>query len=571
MVKMKDSYAFRTKELARKKLKGFVEKHYSQSERKGLKVLTMLGHEPHELEQIWDPLGVPRDQIYVIEGFPKAYNLLQQNNAYGTNLLPRQEVNDFVNGEGADQTFDIINLDYQGPVNRTKQDTLRRIGYNGNLSDKSVLATWFLGRHEKPKATMLREARTDADIIQEYNLASQMIESNNPWSAKEGARLMDDIQRRLKIIKEDKRSEYITNLVIDSIKGGKSYLEIHPLVKQLGIEEGYLNFIKENPDFQKRNRRYVQGLEGNLSELKEDPFFNPQVLEEIIQRRKSGDFNLDLNSHLLEDYHSNALEYVHQKIKDRVAGFMKNKYGIRDETIISSLSVEIFNSYMENYLHENNERYFYHSDRGSPMFLDLNLFQKKGIPKMRWKITKDGKIEIPKSSLDSKKAKKDLIRRNNASFFSIMNQYEVPDRETLVSPEPEVKIPEIQTIPFSKENVYMLLKEGKTDSEVLELIPEVNPKSIPRYRAHVTMDQKGIQKGRKKKRSQLEEEVLTPEIKEESKELNLSNLTKEEAIEFLQAGFTPEEIMNDFPGSFTKRQLGAFQARYVTRGKEEIA
>ncbi len=44
-------------------------------------------------------------------------------------------------------------------------------------------------------------------------------------------------------------------------------------------------------------------------------------------------------------------------------------------------------------------------------------------------------------------------------------------------------------------------------------------------------------------------------------------ISKKKAIELLRGGFSPKEIVECFSG-FTKRQLAAFKAHYVTMGKE---
>lgn len=47
---MKDTYGFKAKEMAREKIKEFINKQYSDGKRKNLKVLTMPGHEKYEID-----------------------------------------------------------------------------------------------------------------------------------------------------------------------------------------------------------------------------------------------------------------------------------------------------------------------------------------------------------------------------------------------------------------------------------------------------------------------------------------------------------------------------------------
>ena len=90
---------------------------------------------------------------------------------------------------------------------------------------------------------------------------------------------------------------------------------------------------------------------------------------------------------------------------------------------------------------------------------------------------------------------------------------------------------------LDKSEIYSLLEEGKSYEEILEIDPNLNPKSLPRYKAHLTMDKKGIEKGRPKK-SKLEETAKEKEIFKETKE----SLNLEENSEYQKLMEEYEEI-----------------------------
>ena len=144
---MKSTYDFDSKARAREKLRGFVKKFYKTPvQRRNLRVLTMCGHEKVEFEQIWDPLGVRRENVYVIEKDPNAYNLILDN--YPGCVMPPEPISALEYVQKIDRTFDVVNLDYMGVFDREKRDILRTIAGRLMLGDKGVVATWYSGKRE---------------------------------------------------------------------------------------------------------------------------------------------------------------------------------------------------------------------------------------------------------------------------------------------------------------------------------------------------------------------------------------------------------------------------------------
>ena len=582
MTNMKDSYDFKAKEMARQKVREFHEKHYSENERKNLKVLTMLGHESCELEQIWDPLGVPRENIYVIEGFPRAYEILEQNNAYGTNLLPMQTIDEFVNGDGANMEFGSMNIDYQGYFNLSKLRTLQAMGQNNILGEKGILSTWYSGRQENNETKELYDSANwmKLNLINEFTNE----ELSNP-------RLANYFRNKLKNVSSGKFREELSEEVVSSMRNGETNFEISPLIKLLGLEEEYYPFLNQEDSKIERGKNLLTCLQQQI------PFPNdPSILRMVeaykkIRSKVSGfsmadkakqGINLeDLSEYYLDFHKSWGNDFLHNKIKEALLTDLREYTLIFDQAFFEGLTLAISNESKKGYLHLEGEKYKYHSDKGTPMMVDLNAFSKDIKSPIGWKIKK-GKLVV----------NKDQIRRNPYRAVNRINEkiaalshptsdYFSTERVYLSAPKSEQKLKqeikqEVKTIPFTRENVYQLMAEGKSNEDIVGLMPEVNPRSLPAYRAHITMNEQGIQKGRKKKNSKLEEQVLDSEIKIPVKEVIEEEkpyiLTEEEAKDFMRSGISSREIQEAYPESFNIKKLaGLKRSVTVQKNKELVA
>jgi hypothetical protein len=148
---MKDTYSYESKSTARKKLHDMVlELFPKRKQRESLKVLTLLGHEDHELREIWDPLGIERPNITCVEKLPEVHKLIAGSNL-GINLVKEaMTLENYV--KLTPLTFDIINIDDVSPFSLPQRDTIRHIAYRRLLGRKGILATWYLGKRENEYA-----------------------------------------------------------------------------------------------------------------------------------------------------------------------------------------------------------------------------------------------------------------------------------------------------------------------------------------------------------------------------------------------------------------------------------
>ncbi|MFH1358564.1 MAG: hypothetical protein ABIH37_01610 [archaeon] len=141
---MKDTYDFEAKTKARERLRRFIERIHPRKRRSGLRVLTMLGHEENELEQIWDPLGVPRRNITNVE----------HNKKIAKEVQARHPEIDTVNSSldeyliTVTNPFHVINYDTTSTFGVRERNVLRNIAAGQILGDKGIVATWFQGKRE---------------------------------------------------------------------------------------------------------------------------------------------------------------------------------------------------------------------------------------------------------------------------------------------------------------------------------------------------------------------------------------------------------------------------------------
>ena len=139
---MKESYDYEVKKKSREKIKSFIKSVFDKKQFSRLKVLTLLGHEDLELEQIWDPLGVNRRNITNVEKYTKVLKL-SGNRGVENIKGDLEEVIEKINNP-----FDVICLDTVSPFTLNQREILRNISGRQLLGEKGVLITNYLGQRE---------------------------------------------------------------------------------------------------------------------------------------------------------------------------------------------------------------------------------------------------------------------------------------------------------------------------------------------------------------------------------------------------------------------------------------
>jgi hypothetical protein len=480
---MKETYSFKTKDAARNRLRGFVQSKYSFKERENLKVVTLLGHEDLELKQVWDPLGVRRENIVAVEHDKEIVDLVGSKK-FGVNLIysPNGVLEYFLSNPGE---FDVINLDYQGQFGLDERDALRTIATNQMLGHHGVVATWFLGK---------REGGYTRNWFQQTH-QKHTSEDGSSW--------------------EDNRGDLLSRMIAAIFMDGITTSEPHPLLK--------IPFFK-------------QIFDSNYSKLNQgdgpwNPYLTHQVLKQTLvdfvdeQRNPPKSLELIIRNVLSRSSDSNSSERV------------------------SPQEVSLLNLYANILFYQNIEAYFatdqlrmsYIGDNGSPMLVDLNLFEHfdfSGMPKIS---LKDGKPYLDKANGISNSEQNRLKKR-------IDRFIKLKSRATGSSLVQRVFLGSSAKPVLTKKRAIEEFRAGATVDQVRNKYMSVNGKPLAAWKAHVTMG--------------TYDPKLTGEyvIVEDLEDRDIEKITKEEAIDFLSNGIPVDEIFDNWPTSFSKGQLRAFKA-----------
>lgn len=561
---MKDSYDFNVKNEVREKLRDFVSRAYpGVDQRRNLHVLTLLGHEDNELKQVWDPLGVPRKNITTLENNPQAYEIVKNMN-FGVNLI-KGNVNDYI--PVTNKKFDVINLDYQGYYNFDKFRIMEEIAYNQMLGNKGVLATWYSGRREKGdildyhKINNMCAMRTLSDILMDSTKDFDLTIKNN---------LINHLkERREQLNAGEIRSDSISEDIILSFAYPLINFEQHPLVKKLGFQKEYDNYISNTSLFIQRNRVFLKAALENKSLKEADSCFGfGGFTEEAFEAFKRIRKNVLDNKPISEadkdifylDLHVGGLDKVNEVLKRKVEGTIGNSFS----GYTTPISVLIGQYYTNPMFVLDNLRLNYKSDNGTPMIVDFNCFGKKDFSKtLDWKLKSDGKLEIPLKQLTTNK-----FFSSSREFQDLSTKYFLanwPGRKHIEFPKQENKV-NLSTSPtgdkkLSNEEVYSLIEHGKTNEEIIKIDPSLTSGKIGARRAWITMrEEKGnivpIEENK------LEEATEVEKVDEKSEE----ELSREGAIFLLKQGIGTKEILEAYPNAFTDYQLRGYKAQ-VTAGR----
>ena len=167
------SYNNEPKKESRKRFKQFIEdklfSHPTINPRK-VKVLCLPGAENQEevaleLTEVYDPLGIPRQNIIGLERDFDKYNLLKKSNL-GINLYNSEDIEYLEKAKYWGEKFDIVSLDWMGPISSKRIYGLELIASDQLLTDHSILLTNLLGKRENRRT--LRE-------LNEYQLELEKI------------------------------------------------------------------------------------------------------------------------------------------------------------------------------------------------------------------------------------------------------------------------------------------------------------------------------------------------------------------------------------------------------------
>src|SRR3989344_7324064 len=178
----KVTYDYASKRAFRQRLVNFVIRHYTRDERKGLRYLCLPGYDSFnktslEIQQVVDPLGIPRENVTGLERSPRIFEKLQKARI-GIKLHLTTD-NEFF--ESTKEKFDIVTLDYTGMINEDFRDMMffHVVGHH-ILNQPGILATTFYGSRDKRRMEFYgRRATGRAYLDRVVALASAELEEKS--------------------------------------------------------------------------------------------------------------------------------------------------------------------------------------------------------------------------------------------------------------------------------------------------------------------------------------------------------------------------------------------------------
>ncbi|MAF36230.1 hypothetical protein CL622_03885 [archaeon] len=178
------------------------------------------GEEAIEWYEVFEPLGFKPEHIVCLENDWETYLRLKVH--FERERLPIElhfidEITFLQTAKQNGYTFDVISLDYTGPINDERMYAIELIVGDGLLGDFGVLVTNFLAKREQKKVSnFINDTRRIKKYIHErgYNNVQKL-------SIEELLEESKDITTTLK----DSRSEVITGVLLDTLDRGESILD----------------------------------------------------------------------------------------------------------------------------------------------------------------------------------------------------------------------------------------------------------------------------------------------------------------------------------------------------------
>jgi len=191
------SYVDEAKSLSRDKEREYIDRHIlSRKAPEDIQVVCFPGAQSIdeigiELEEVFDPLNIPRRNIWGIEMDPERHAILEEGNT-GINLTqdPITDVEFFKNVEhhtqGRRSTFDVASLDYTCYLSPKFIHTLGFLAGGHILADRAVLCTNFLAQREGEAAQdTLEFSKLQLDV--QKGIRKLMVEDNPMYRKCEAA------------------------------------------------------------------------------------------------------------------------------------------------------------------------------------------------------------------------------------------------------------------------------------------------------------------------------------------------------------------------------------------------
>jgi hypothetical protein len=326
---MDKSYNDPAKQKSREKLREFIRKNLvSVKKSRDVRVVCLPGagkegEEALEVKEVYDPLGIPRSNITGIEFDPEAAARLRKADLGIT--IAECDAKEFF--RTTEQKFDVISLDYLGQQGDDELDTLDYIAGRQTLANRGIFATVYFGSRESKRV----QRRMYYDIT--VKRATGAI--NHPDT--ERSSMLDTF---IRLAKEEETESVQCEMSTDKLRDSITAKTISTFMAGEFLWPNYRMIFKNNAEF-----IGLQRFAEEYSKTHEEPPWDKGTRMRIL-------YNLFLDTSVK----SLAREYR------------------LDEAEIAYLLGGLLAKETNSYYVDNIERYYYTSNSGSSMLMDLYKF-----------------------------------------------------------------------------------------------------------------------------------------------------------------------------------------------------
>ncbi len=503
---------------------------------KDLKVLCFPGIDAAEVLQVYDALGIPRENVTGLERNPEVAETLDKRGINGKPLgikLVNRSLEDYVANAinlGGRFNFDVVSLDYTGPL------SINQINDLADLSERQI-PNHFVLHH----ANLIKR---DSQSKWMYVVGEGF---NNDYLNEEYGGEIDDQNVLLKTANamigaqskieeggsKDAKGRGYLKMVSGAVLGSADEC-IDKLLK-FSCGQAYEKVLVEIENTIRpltRNRYEEKGLEFSLD--REHPY-------------GSLPFSIRGNPVIIRAFELVTLQYL----KQQLAEALKDKF---KPDIANNITMKVYaalnnvNKVKRHFRPKAIKTYSYVSESGSPMIGDIyflsyperlvsaseRLANSLGLASGRFSFRNKGEFV---DALDEyeKQASKFLPWELENKLYEDSN-----NRTFLGSSARPV---------LTKQKAIEEFKAGATVEDIKAKYRGYADKPLAQWKAHVTMGTYD------KKPLRVEDELV-----EHEEDSDLEKITKEEAIDLLSSGIPIDEIRATYPTSFTIGQLRAYKA-----------
>lgn len=505
---------------ARDLLRGMVDRTLLRFQKPSdLYVLCFPGIDAAEIHQVYDQLGIPRENITGIEKDPRVAQALEKKKL-GIRIV-NQSIENFVK-EQESFDFNVVSLDYCGLINEKQIGSLGKL-LRKNEKNEIVVHQANLAKRDGSRASLyafnLLTSDEERDMTKPF-----LCEGRSSLTAeliKETKELNDVLTEESAGLGKVRTKSY-SRLIERELYGGLK-------ARDMGR---FANFILGTKEFR-------------------------ELLKTI--RERNGTAEICKEERCSTIYEARAV----QEITMALVGAKMRNMGIDSP----NLQLETWDALIsrfspgKKYMNVQSSPYSYISESGAPMigeiFFGASFIGKEDAERRLVNtLGYPNKFEII-DEIATLRRLTDYLKTTKEGEIKYKDLAEHRDRVFLGSSAKPV---------LTKEKAITLLKDGVSISEIKATHRGWKGKPLSQWKAHATMGTYDKSSAEKKEET----------IRQDPEDSNLETITREQAIDLLASGIPPKEVHAAYPTSFTVGQLAAYLAHinmgtYGKNGEAKVA